>query len=345
MEGDEAMSEHSPDWQNKVKQGLFAEVIFTNDMKKSVLEAVDRNPSYFFRKWKRFAGAAVICMTAAILLINWSQHEKEKTAASVLPVITGGEVGLDLPVTFKLLAARNWVRGEVIHDNDPDILPGLSNKYNPLRDKNNGYISQIPLSDIELIENREINGFGTAMHYKLKADSVAQHDIDRNADYFGFTVDGLSQEGTLFDYGVGHMYDAQFSMTRLFGQEVLKIKLPICRTDGEACVFYLKKDAEGIVTYISFDAASYEQDLDGDGSEEAVVVTHKQNQIYLFKEQDGQLLWASVRETLKAGKEDIIQYDNDRGIFIIRSTNAGEKDSVSAYRYAEGENDLVRIEN
>jgi len=336
------MSEYS-NWQNKVKQGLFNEEIFTNEMKISVLEAADRNPKYSFRLWKSLAGVIIVCMTAGVLFLSWSSVQ-DQTAASMSPALTEGVDGLNFPLTFKLLEARNLEEGEVtINEDDPDILPGLSNKYNPL--ENRGYTEQIPFSDIELIEQKEVKGFGTALHYILKPTSVSKHKLDREFEAFGFTIDGLSRAGTLFNYGTGHMYNLEMNMTRLFGQELLKIEQPICRTDGEACVWYLKKDAEGMSTYLQIQAATYEQDLDGDGREEAVVVTHKQNQIYLFKEAGGQLLWASVREALNAGKEDIIQYDDLQGIFTIHSFDEEKGESVSTYRYAAGEDVLVHMEN
>lgn len=337
------MSKQSMDWESSVKKGLFTEETFTSDMKKTVLETVDRHPSYFSRQWKSLAGVIVLCAVAAILTMNLS-HVNDNTAASTLLDLSEGVTELKLPVLFQPLDARNWEKGQTIHLDAPNILPGLSNKYNPLKNEVNGYIDQIPLSDIQIIDTKQIAGFGTAIHYKLTDDSVTRDEIEGDQGYLGFTVDGISRPDTLFHYGYGHMYDQEFSMTRLFGQEVLKIEQSICRTDGEACVWYVKKnDERTIFSYLNFEAASYEHDLDGDGKEEAIVTPHKLNQIYLFKEQEGQLIWAGVREALKAGQDDIIKFDEASGIFTIYSVHEGEEIAVRAYRYADGENAFVKI--
>ncbi|WP_276356082.1 hypothetical protein [Cohnella caldifontis] len=331
------MNERSKDWEGRVKQGLFTEEVFSDEMKRSVLEAVDRQPGYFSWQWKRLAGAVVLGIISVILIANWPNGNDNEAAS-------GLSDEMKMPVIFKPLDARDWTPGQMITQSDPDILPGLSNKYNPLKNKTNGYIRQIPFSDIQLIDEKQIDGFGTALHYTLKPDSENPHKLKENTELFGFTVNGSSRPGTLYDFGLGHMYDQQFSMTRLFGQEVLKIEQPVCRTDGEACAWYLKKDADGLVSsYMELDAASYERDLDGDGKEEAVVVTHKQNQIYIFKEQDGQLLWASIRDILKANQNDTIHYDDASGTFTVHST--GGEDAVSVYLYKEGPNSLVRIDS
>jgi hypothetical protein len=316
MEGGRAMNERQFDWENSVKQGLFSEETFSIEMQRSVLEAVDRHQGYFSRQWKHLAGTMVLCIFSIILTVNWLYDNNVNKAATDL------SNRLSMPVIFQPLAARDLELGQIIYQADPDILPGLSNKYNPLKNKTNGHIMQIPLSDIQLIDEKQIDGFGMALHYTLKPDSVTPHDIKGNPDYFGFMIHGSTQSETLYHYGMGHMYGQQFSMTRLFGQEVLKTEQSICRTDGESCVWYLKKDADGTVSsYLDLAAASYERDLDGDGKEEAIVATHKQNQIYIFKEQDGHLLWASVREVLKADLVDNIRYDNiSNKLLLLRST-------------------------
>ncbi|TVX96625.1 hypothetical protein [Cohnella terricola] len=330
------MNERSMDWESRVKQGLFTEEVFSDEMKRSVLEAVDRQPGYFSWQWKRLAGAVVLSIISVILIANWPYANVDKAAS-------GLSDEMKMPVIFKPLDARNWTFGQVISQADPDILPGLSNKYNPLKNKT---ITQIPFSDIQLIDEKQIDGFGTILHYTLKPDSVTPHEVKGNPDYFGFAVNGSSRPKTLYHYGTGHMYDQQFSMTRLFGQEVLKIEQPVCRIDGETCVWYFNRDADGqVYSYMDLDAASYERDLDGDGKEEVVVVTHKQNQIYIFKEQDGQLLWASIRDILKVNQDDTIQYDDASGTFTVHSTLTGGEDAVSVYLYKEGSDSLVRIDS
>ncbi|MEK0317628.1 hypothetical protein [Cohnella sp. 56] len=329
------MSDRSIEWENQVKQGLFADEIFSDEMKLSVLKAVERRPAYWSRQWMRLAGVVVLGIVAVMVAVNWPYGNADKAV-----FVSSAEARL--PVAFEPLAAREMKWGQVIAQADPDILPGLSNKYNPLTNETNGYIPQIQLNDIQLLDERPIAGFGVALHYTLKPDSTAPNEIRGNPDFFGFKVNGQAQPEMLYHYGTGHMYGLQFSMTRLFGQPVLKIEQTVCRTDGEACVWYLKKNSEGqVFTYMQLDAASYERDLDGDGKEEAIIVTRKQNQIYIFKEQDGQLLWASAREALKVSRDDSIQYDHVKGSFRIHSLAGGE----DAYTFQGGPDSFVRSDS
>lgn len=333
------MNDRPVDWESRVKQGLFTEEIFSSDMKRQVMDTLDRRPGYFSRQWKFLAGAVALSFISVIFAINGPYDFFGKGASGLKD-----EKGM--PVVFQPLIASNWEMGETSNQADPDILPGLSNQYNPLRNKTNGHIAQIPYSDIQLLDEKPIDGFGMALHYTLKPDSVTPHETNGDVDYFGFILNESSQPENLYHYGYGHLYDLQFSTTRLFGQEVLKIEGANCRTDGESCVWYVRKDSDGqVYSYMSLEAASYERDLDGDGKEEAVVVTRKLNQIYIFKEQDGKLLWSSVRETLKANQNDIIQYDDASGTFTIHSILGEGKYTDNVYAYKEGSDSLIRMDS
>lgn len=327
------------DWEGSVKQGLFQEVAFTGEMKRIVLETVDSPIGLSGLPWKQLAGVAAICLLSVLLITG-------------LPISPNGKMASNLTaldqraVVFHPLEAEDSTYGMTISVQARDILPGLSNKFNPLLNETNGRIVQIPFSDIDLIAEREVEGFGTILRYTLKPGSATSNDPDipgndapGNPENFGFVLKDAPQSDTLYHYGTGHMFDLQFSMSRLFGQEVLKIQQPVCRTDGEGCVWYLKKDATGQVSALMFlSAEGYERDLDGDGKEESIVVTHKQNQIYIFKEYNGRLSWASVRDILAAGTGDELTYDDASGVFTVLGA-----DAVRTYRYQEGRDRLVQV--
>ncbi|XID92923.1 hypothetical protein ACF3MZ_31520 [Paenibacillaceae bacterium WGS1546] len=323
------MNDARSPWERLVKQGLFEGETYSEEMKLAVLDAVERKKKPALRMWKLFAGAVLACLTATVLISGWPNDATPAGSAETR--------GQQFRLTFQLLEAPRLVKGQFIYDSDPNILPGLSNKYHPMR--NTGPIEQIALADIDLIEEKPIDGFGTALRYTLK-EGVGPDKFPS----FGFTADGLSQPGTLFHYGTGHMYDLEFEMTRLFGQEALKIRQPLCRTDGEGCAWYLKREAEGMITYSFFQADSYENDLDGDGKEEAIVTTYKQNQIYIFKESNGELRWSSVREALGADRDDIVAYDDALGSFTLRSFDESGEERVRTYRYEKRGDKLVEVE-
>ncbi|QJC54066.1 hypothetical protein HGI30_22770 [Paenibacillus albicereus] len=94
-----------------------------------------------------------------------------------------------------------------------------------------------------------------------------------------------------------------------------------------------------VASFMQLDASSYERDWDGDGKEEAIVATRKQNQIYVFKEQDGRLLWTSIRDALQAGPNDALQYDDGLGVFRFLSAGG----VVETYRLQGEPESLVRV--
>ncbi|MFC5471144.1 hypothetical protein ACFPPD_20865 [Cohnella suwonensis] len=328
-------------WENKVKQGLFSEDPFTEEMHATVLKAVDRRRRLPFRSWNGVAAAIAVCLMAVLLVIRpWEGNDG--SAASGDEGLAGVTNAQSFPAAFHPLDAQVLPAGATIRENDPDILPGLSDKYTPLR--NGEYAQRIPESDIDLIERKEIPGFGMAIRYTLKSESTVtapkvEKDGGKKIAYFGFKLDG-QPEGTIVHFGTGHMYDLDFEMSRLFGQEVLKIAQAECRIDGESCVWYVRKGEGGVAELAMFSAASYERDLDGDGREEAIVATRKQNEIYVFKENGGKLSWTSVRNDLKAGPDDVVGYDESEGIFTL-----AREDSFASFRYSETDKSLVRIDD
>ncbi|MFB9274335.1 hypothetical protein [Cohnella cellulosilytica] len=328
------MSGNSLSWEERVKQGLFREEKFTNEMKNTVLRAADRRVRRRFGKRIALLGTLLAFCAAAFLLLSHLSGDGADTYR------TAGATGESFPLAFKPLEARILQQGETIYGGDPGILPGLSNTHSPL--VNTGYAEQISLSDIDLIEQKEVPGFGTAFLYTLKEGTVLHDSIVTKDEALGLAVDGVSPAGTLYHYGTGHMYGLQMGMTRLFGQEVLKFNQPLCRTDGEGCAWYVKKDANGLSTFATFSSLAYERDLDGDGREEAIAVTHKQNQIYIFKEEQGRLLWASVRDALGAGAEDAISYDELQGTFELHGRETDGSLAVRTYRYGE-DNRLAEV--
>ncbi|WP_372638420.1 hypothetical protein [Cohnella sp.] len=330
------MSDSSSAWEKRVKEGLFQEERFTDDMKLTVLGAIERRPRRIAGLWPKLTGTAAACLAALLLVVYWPSGSVDTARPQ------GSAAGVESALRFQPLEVRTLERGQTIYEAAPDILPGLSNKYSPLR--NMDYVEQIPLKDIELIDEKEIPGFGTTLRYTLKNnDDLPKSDgTGKIIIYFGFVIEGLSEPGQLFHYGFGYLDGDDFSVTRLFGQEVLKIDRQLCRIDGEACVFYVMKDENGVSTFADFKAATYERDLDGDGREEAIVATHKQNQIYIFKEDQGRLQWASVREALGTGSEDRVVYDEAAGLFEIYTSAAEQGDSVRIYAYTQG-NKLAEV--
>lgn len=278
------------------------------------------------------AALSVVLITAVIGIISDS---KIRQGTQETADLAGASQPVELPVTYAVLDARTLQQGEIIYDSDRNILPGLSNKHSPFI--NHAIDEVISLHDIDLLHSKQVDGFGTLMHYRL----LGEKDSDASTSYFGFAIDGISEPDTIFHVGYGHMYElAQHRMTRIFDRTVLKVEQSVCRTDGEACAWYFAVDQNVPVLYAMFEAQSYEHDLDGDGAAEAVIATKKLNQIYIFQEENGQLQWASVRDILHANPEDELVYNEMDGTFQMTASDSGEK---SIYAYSPHGDQLVLI--
>lgn len=231
------------------------------------------------------------------------------------------ESGESWTVTYQVLQAPILQKGESINASDPDILPGLSNKHNPLRMQ--AITDKLAMSEVELTDSQQVNGFGTLVRYKLRsADHPLAEGPSGDASFFGFVPDGFDAE-TVYHVGYGHMYDAVYYMTRLFGMPVLKGEILECRYDGEDCAWYFALDKEGPQLVAMFEARTFEKDLDGDGSEEAIVSTNKLNQVYIFKKIGNELHWASIRDALELDNDHIVHYEPASGRILSLSRKSG----------------------
>ncbi|MCK9911443.1 hypothetical protein MXD81_19985, partial [Microbacteriaceae bacterium K1510] len=78
----------------------------------------------------------MLVAAALLVAIHWPSDPASKMAAgspdSVSGPASGSPESAPLPVSFEPLAAKDWERGQPTYAEDPDILPGLSNKFNPL---------------------------------------------------------------------------------------------------------------------------------------------------------------------------------------------------------------------
>lgn len=321
-------------WEEKVKHSLFSDMKFTAEMKAAVLESVNQNKPFSGlldgrRMFLRIMATVGIVTGVLFFSASWDTIFEKR----------GGAVS-EYPVAYKLLDARMLQPGETIFDSDPDVLPGLSNKYNPLR--KHAVEHTLTLTDIELLDSKEVNGFGTLMHYTLLVEDPVDAALPKDIRYFGVNLAGISEPQTVFHIGFGHMYDmADHRMTAIFGHSALKVEQLACRVDGESCAWYYTVEQDKPVLYAMFSAKSFERDLDGDGIEEIIVATKKQNQIYIFKEENNQLYWASIREITQSDPGDWIAYHEEEGTISITSFDGGLQ-RTRVFSYAP-KNKLIQI--
>jgi hypothetical protein len=373
MEGAGGMSPKK-DWQQLVKQGLFEEAVFTEQMKGQVLDAIGTGQRYRSKAFlgKRLArvslAAAAACIVAGGIwlfgspyagLQEWAGEIKQAAGLQGDEGNTGqGQSGIKLPaassqpnederwkrelaVDYKPLDAPIWKKGDISRSTDPDILPGLSNKFSPLQSASS--VEVVQLTDIELLDSKELEGFGTLLHYNLVNDDELKYGTNEKMDYFGFVAKETSEPGTLYHFGLGHMYErGEPAVTHVFGDPALKIEQEQCRIDQEDCSFYFIYGEEGVKSSLTISAKTFERDLDGDGLEEIIATTFKQNQIYLFKEKNGLLEWASIREIVGAKPDEQVAYNERDGTFSL-TTPGDDLAPIRYFSFKEGESKLVMV--
>lgn len=92
------------------------------------------------------------------------------------------------------------------------------------------------------------------------------------------------------------------------------------------------------MAYEQMDASTiYEQDLDGDGVTEAIVLTDARR-IYIYKNRDGRIESVEVQAALKADYKNTVTYDPENQVFVLSG-----KDGTKSFRYAAGADKLVAV--
>src|SRR5690606_36165723 len=142
-------------------------------------------------------------------------------------------------------------------------------------------------------------------------------------------------ENVLYFGGLWMGYDFKHEIVRLFGEDMLKISSQ-SHIDGIGfSTNYIRKQGGGLETLLHFDyPVMYERDLDGDGIEELIAVSGKENGIYIFKSREYDLYYASLRDLLGAVEGDTVHYEPGSGMCsIVKAVDGG----LASYTYAEGQ--------
>src|SRR5690606_27113794 len=131
----------------------------------------------------------MLALTALFLASPWN-HFVEKASEPNLASGSGYDRLLaEFNITYTPLDARTLQSGETIYEADPNVLPELSDKHSPLRKHVAEHI--LPLTDINLIDTKVIEGFGTLMNYTLLVEDPVDPTLPKDIRYFGMQLDGI----------------------------------------------------------------------------------------------------------------------------------------------------------
>lgn len=299
--------------------------------------------------WRR-AMALVAVVAAAILVVTvlpgggrlLGGEETSRSAAA--GVLGESHVKLgegEIAVPYGLLEGQRLEKEESMLEGKP-LLPGFGRKYHPIGTPERMAVNTIPYSAIDIIDSKQVDGIGTIVKFKLKSSSDFRPKYHKDEfEYHGFTYDTYTGDKVLYFWGLGMAYDFEHEVVRLFGEEMLKISA-IGNRDGIGInTWYIHRHGKGLETLLSFDyPVMYERDLDGDGIEELIAVSGKENGIYVFKMRDYDLYYASLRDLLGAAEGDTVHYEPGSGVFgIVKADDGG----LASYAYAEGQDKLVPV--
>ncbi|MGO4542492.1 hypothetical protein [Paenibacillus sp. 2TAB19] len=301
------MNHDKPDWSAMVKASSIPNGVFTENMKQTVMSQVQQdqrkkmnNPFYF------------VIITLLGLMI----------CVTILPLI-------DRLPTNAIMGSEAASDQNILLDYEPTKdLKFIPETDMGVRDST---LLRLPITSVQIKETVIIDGFGKYLNY-TKAE-------EGDTSFFGFELSNhfSSANGEFYEIGYGAMTEVNFQKSDAFG-------LADLRMDGRCgpqrkCTYWISLDQDVVKVYYQMNAPTiYEQDLDGDGVTEAIIVTDG-TQIYIYKNIAGQIQSVNVQSALQTKYGDTVTYDPVSQVFQL--TN---EDETRRYRYAAGGDKLRQLD-
>jgi len=312
------MNNEKPEWTAMIKESSARKGVFTEEMKRSVIFRIEQN-----RKKKNspllYVVAPIIGLFLCILL---------------LPQLN------QLPAAFqftKITAPKMGSGSEVIPNHDITLVfePAKDLPAIPSTDKavRGSALSRLPLTSVHIKESTSNSEIAKYFDYTKSEDDSTL--------FFGFQISDhfSSTNEEFYEIGYGRMSDVTFQQSSAFGLSDFRLEGK-CGPERR-CVFWISLDQDKVMAYAQMDAQTiYEQDLDGDGVTEAIILTYAQD-IYIYKNIDGQIQSVHVQAALKADDGDTVTYNPDNQVFQLNS-----KWETKKYQYtaeANGANALRQL--
>jgi|GEM_PF-6162378 hypothetical protein len=301
------MDKEKPHWTALVKAGAARQGVFTEEMRQAVLTRIDQDRKKRFNHSLIYVAIPLLGLLLCLFLLPHLSSEQ----AAGLSLRTTSQV--DRPITLHYEPANNLA---VIPESDKAIRSAA--------------LQLVPVSSVHMNNAVTIHNLIKYVDYTKLGDDTTS--------YFGFALASQlnSVNPQLYEIGYGKMSDVQVQGSEAFGLSNL-------RADGQCgperrCVYWLSIDQDKVTAYYQMDASTiYEPDLDGDGVTEAVVLTHAQD-MYIYKNIDGEIQSVNVQTALKAEYGDIVTYDPEHREFQL--TNGKD---TKRYQYEAGADRLRQV--
>lgn len=312
------MNPEKPSWSAIVKASSFGKGAFSEEMKQTVMKRVEQNQRKTIHHPLFYAPVPLIVLIIIVSMFPFVNR---------LPSVFQDQhiLGTKTKVNSESEVISN--DGVILHYETAKALSVIPDTDKGIRDYT---LQKLPISSVQVQDAVLVDGIGKYLDYtKHGEDSIS---------YFGFqlTADSSTTDGEIYEIGYGKMSNVNFQPSNAFGISHLRL-------DGKCgperrCAYWISINQDKVTAYEQMDASTiYEQDLDGDGVTEVIVLTHAA-ETYIYKNINGQIESVLVQAALKAGHGDTITYNPDNQVFALSSDGA-----TKSYRYAVGANDLVPL--
>lgn len=309
------MSLEKPSWSAIVKADSFGKGVFSEEMKRTVMNRVEQNQRKSMqRSWLRIAVPLMILLIC-IFIIPLAERLRGVVQDEVVSATASSQANNDVILHYE--PAKDL---SVIPQTDKGIRGSV--------------LKRLPLSSVQIKDATSFDGIGNYLDYTKPED-----ESDPIA-YFGFQPSNQNgtADGEFYEIGYGKMSDVNMQLSDAFGFTHLRL-------DGKCgpvrrCAYWISVSQDQATAFEQTDALKIdEHDLDGDGVTEAIVQTYE-GEIYIYKYIDGKIESVQVQAALKADNEDTVTYDPDQLVFVLNS-----RGEMKSYRYAAGPDRLVSVQD
>ncbi|MVO98654.1 hypothetical protein [Paenibacillus lutrae] len=315
------MSNRKPSWYGIVKENDADKGMFTEKMKQIVIERVEHNR---YKKMNHAFIKVLFPVAAAGLMLSILIVPLTNSWPAIFPLKQGGDSNGSMSPPG---ASGNDVTLNYEPAADVKIIPETDKAIR--RDR----LERIPLSSVtikEVVASEGMGKYGKYVEYRKEGDPNPFFGYD-STNFLSSVIEGV------YEIGYGALSDVKFRKSDAFGFSNVRL-------DGKCgperrCTYWISQENNNIIANYQMDAATiYEEDLDGDGVTEAVVLTHDQD-VYIYKNIAGVIKSIDVQAALQATFRDTVTYDPVQRTFQISSTLESRK-----YRYAAGMDKLELLE-
>lgn len=305
------MSKEKPEWTVMIKESSVRKGVFSEEMKRTVIFRVEQNEKKKNRQFLYIATPMIGLLLFILFLPNFNPVSAIDQFVKTANTKMGSEATNDIILMYE---------------------PAKDLQYIPSTDKAiRGFtLSQQPLSSVHIKESSSNSEIAKYFDYTKSEDDLTL--------YFGFQITNQfsTRKGEFYEIGYGRLSDVTFQESSAFGLSDFRLE-GNCGPERR-CVYWVSVDQDKVMVYEQMDAQTiYEQDLDGDGVPEAIILTYSQD-IYIYKNIDGQIQSVHIQAALRADSGDTVTYDPHDQIFQLNS-----KHETKRYQYTIGKNKLHQV--